>query len=131
GADGPFVEETGLAQHRKVLGNGRPRHPEPFRDGSGRHFPLANEFHDLEPGLVAQRLNLQKYGQLAANPLVLLYVRKNLRHYAAVRNTPCNLVRRGSRSEGRAMSSTVAASGEKSSTTRRMTFWSYAGCRAK
>jgi hypothetical protein len=47
--------------------------------------------------LVAQRLNLQKHGQLPSNPLVLLYVRKNLRQDAASRNTPCNRVRRVSK----------------------------------
>jgi hypothetical protein len=57
-SDTPFVEQAGFPQYCDVLGHGRPGQFEPPSDGSGRHLLLANQIHDPESGLVAQRLNL-------------------------------------------------------------------------
>src|SRR5215813_14687689 len=87
-ANAPLAKEPSLAQHRKMLGNSRPRHLEPRGDRSSRHFTLANELHDRKPGFVAERLNFEQYGQSGhLPPLVYLYVRNNLRQNAGACNT--------------------------------------------
>jgi hypothetical protein len=61
----PLVEKASLTQHTDVLRNRRPRQLEPSGDGSSRHFARTNQLYDLEPGLVAQGLNLDQHGQLS------------------------------------------------------------------
>ena len=63
-----YGEKPGLAQYCDVLGHGRSCQLEASRDGAGRHLPLANKVHDLEPGLVAQCLNLYQDGQRSIEP---------------------------------------------------------------
>jgi len=92
-SDPALVEKPGLAQYCDVLGHGWSCQLEASRDGAGRHLPLANKVHDLEPGLVAQCLNLCQDRQQSIEPaLIFIDVRNNLRHNAPARK--CAAVKR-------------------------------------
>src|SRR5229473_335563 len=87
------VKRPGLAQYSNVLGHGWSCQLEASCDGTGRHLSLANKVHDLEPGLVAQCLNLCQDRQQSIEPaLIFIDVRNNLRHNAPARK--CAAVKR-------------------------------------
>ena len=92
-SDPALVEKPGLAQYCDVLGHSGPRQLEAFCDSAGGHLSVANKVHDLEPGLVAQCLNLCQDRQQSIEPaLIFIDVRNNLRHNAPARK--CAAVKR-------------------------------------